>query len=183
MNGVKKVVGITFMFLLLWQALGVYPTFEFVRFRIRREVKTMIKAGIPEEDLTTFVWSEIEKDIRWTKPEKEFIYRGEMFDVIRFDSVQGQKTVKVFKDLKERGLFDHLEEQVAANMLGNSQKNSGKWATFAKFFSGAYLPTPSLELASVLHFDSESIYSNPINLHSQEHLRSVFRPPIEIVGA
>ncbi|WP_421750729.1 hypothetical protein [Croceimicrobium sp.] len=114
--------GYLFLGLLLLQSFGIYPSFRYLQQQIRQEVKSRIKAGIPEEELIAFRWNSIKEQAQWTKAGKEFRYRGEMFDIIRIEGSDSDLLFYCFADLKEKGLFDGLNDLVRASGFGDKQQ-------------------------------------------------------------
>ena len=140
----KRGLSWAFFLLLAVQSMGTYPTFALMQKRIRSEVKAQIKAGIPESELVGFTWSEIESEIRWSKPEKEFWYRGTPYDVIRWDGGR----VICFPDIKERGLFAVLDQALYGEDFAKTPSR-GLLAVAGQFFFASYTPSPVVALAPV----------------------------------
>ena len=88
----KRFISFILLFLFLFVSGGYYLYFRYLQRQIQQEVKTEIRKGLQEEELSVIV-SPVHgsQDILWTKKDKEFRYKGSMYDVVRTE-VRGQKT-------------------------------------------------------------------------------------------
>lgn len=166
-----------FTAILVLQCFGVYPVFRAMRTSIQKEVKAQIKAGIPEDQLLSFSFEEIRDQIEWTKPSKEFRYFGGMYDVIRWDVIEGDSIVVCFADLKERGLFASLDALILQQGYGDTDQ-PGILFNASKVFFSVYLPGPSLDLS----FHRTSGLRKPIpgiTFPTSAYSSGIDRPPQE----
>ncbi|GGH66080.1 hypothetical protein [Phaeocystidibacter marisrubri] len=174
MQKLRITVGLLFTALLLWQAMGVFPTFEFTLNRVRREMKAAIKNGVPESEWVEFAIDSIQSHITWTKPEKEFRYRDKMYDVLHYRGDSSEIVVCIM-DVKESGLFEHLEELVAQSGYGNDD-HPGPIRQVIKAFSPVYILSEDMLIPPALswHVIHRSEYHLP---GSAIHPREVEHPP------
>jgi hypothetical protein len=131
----RKQLAAVFLLLIIWQLIGVSSWFELSRRAIRKEIKTQIKAGIPEKDLIQFSFNSTElKKLVWIK-KNEFHLNGRLYDVVnRVFHSDGTITLKCIDDLQEKELFAKLGESTADN-LGNDQYPSPLYFCVKQLFS------------------------------------------------
>ena len=102
----KRLVSFILLFLFLFISDGVYLYFRYLQHKIHQEIKTEIRKGLEEEDLSLIIIPvNSGQEILWTKKDKEFRYKGNMYDVVRTE-VRGQKIYYYcLNDVKEKQLM------------------------------------------------------------------------------
>lgn len=111
----------------------------------KKEVKHLIKKGIPHENLILLKFHETvtEKEpvnFIWTK-KNEFRFRSEMYDIIKRELKNDTIYFYCYHDLKESGLFANLDKQVSDYLAGNPDKSDNIKSTFNllnKFFDSEF---------------------------------------------
>lgn len=96
--------------------------FRFQQNLIRKEVKLIIKNGVPEDQRIRFYADELEADksnLTWIH-EHEFRYNGEMYDILKREYINGELVYVCIHDVKESGLFRNLEELIDRQMQHHS---------------------------------------------------------------
>ena len=95
---------------------------------------------MPDDELTTFSFTETEFDnLNWVNS-KEFTFNGSMYDFVRKSTdKEGKVLVYAINDEKEKLLFDFLEDHAEDN--SDSNQNSKKAQKISKYFSGNNLHT------------------------------------------
>ena len=114
-------IALVFLLFVTWQLVGVTTWFELSRVSIRKEIKTRIKARIPEKDLIyhSFTPDQL-KNLTWLK-KNEFRFNGHLYDVVhRSIQENGSVLLKCIDDIKEKVLFATLGE-TTANCLGTEE--------------------------------------------------------------
>lgn len=81
-----------------------------IQFQVKDEVKSLLKHSVSHEDLVLISIENSESSLlTWTKPNKEFRYQGQMYDVVEKE-IKGSKTeYRCLHDFKESKLFEHLD--------------------------------------------------------------------------
>ncbi|HRI46724.1 MAG TPA: hypothetical protein PK559_06455 [Ignavibacteriaceae bacterium] len=102
--------------LILFHSEFHFILFKSLEVKYKREIKTLIKSGIPEDKLIEFVFhkSIVDKEIKnfkWVK-NYEFRYEGEMYDIIRTKVIGDSIYYSCFHDLKESALFSNLHKHL-----------------------------------------------------------------------
>ena len=141
MNPLKKIVGISLLFIFLFNIIAFYPIFFLVQYGLKETIKQKLKQSIPESELTVISVKEGDgKSIEWLD-RKEFRYRDNLYDIVK-KKVDKDGTIHFYciNDSKEKKLFAGLDKQLQ-NDMGTTGKNS---KDSAKGFIKDYFFTPSL---------------------------------------
>lgn len=139
----RKLVSYSLFFLFTWQIIGFVGYFEFSHYRLKKEIKTLLKQGVPKDELVYFSFDQQQlKELVWLK-KNEFDLNGNLFDVVRRRTSNGKTHMECISDKQETILFAHLEESVSMN-LGDDHHQ-----------------TPISNWMKILHFPIQ-ISENPI---------------------
>lgn len=85
---------------------GYYLWFRIEQSHIKNEIKKEVKEGLNNEDLVVItVPFNDESSIEWVEKDKEFIYHGEMYDVVKTRSDGRIKQYFCINDKKEEKLI------------------------------------------------------------------------------
>jgi hypothetical protein len=109
----------------LFNVMGYYLCFSYVKNNIQKEVSREIEQGLPDKDLTLItIPVDDESGIRWIKPGKEFTFRGEMYDVVKIKISNNKKYLYCVNDIKEKKLITEFSRinsasQKAKKLLAN----------------------------------------------------------------
>lgn len=96
--------------------------------KYKKEVKQLIKAGIPKDELVKFafhknIFDEEIRNFRWVK-KNEFRYNNEMFDIISSKLNSDSVYFYCYRDMKESSLFARLDDYVNKYMHDNPEKRN-----------------------------------------------------------
>ena len=99
--------------------------FKLLESRYKKEVKQLIKSGLPEDELIKLKFHKEDikngsTNFKWTK-RNEFRYNSEMYDIIRREEVGDSLNFYCYKDIKESGLFADLERKIMEYLSGNTE--------------------------------------------------------------
>jgi hypothetical protein len=118
--------------------VGLLLIFKIQQYQIRKEIKHLIKLGVPDNQLVHISISTKNKSQLEWKHSKEFRYKGNMYDVVKIEIVNDSTTLyQCVSDQQETILFANLDEQVKKNM---DSKNNGSnpIKNLFKFLSNIY---------------------------------------------
>lgn len=132
----QRIVGWTFLILFNWQLVGFLLFFEWNHYHVKKEIKSYIKRGVPEEDLVEFHFSTHQlNQLTWIKSH-EFEWQGHLFDVIdKRKEKNGKVLLKCISDTQEKVLFKTLDKSIANHLNGK-----GTTSPVAKVFKLLSLP-------------------------------------------
>lgn len=118
--------------------MGYYIVFNMIQFQVKDEVKQQLKHSVSQEDLVIISIDYTDASLlTWTKPNKEFRFQGQMYDVVDKE-VKGTKALyRCLHDFKESKLFAHLDMHIKNYIAHNpEQQNKAKnlFNVMAKLF-------------------------------------------------
>lgn len=119
-SGVQRGFALAVLLLFLYNAAGYTVVFTALRHAVQKEVKAMLKRGVPESDLHVLVIPQsVERDPQSSFRrihDGEFRYRGRMYDIVRKD-IRGDTTVYYcINDIEEEQLFARLDDHVRSHL-------------------------------------------------------------------
>lgn len=132
---VRKLVSYSLFFLVTWQIIGFVAYFEFTHYHLKKEIKLLLKQGVPQDELVVFEFDKTElSNLIWLK-KNEFNYNGNLFDVVRSHKMADGKTyMECISDKQETVLFAKLNQGISSNM--GDERN----------------PTPLFNWLKIIHF-------------------------------
>jgi hypothetical protein len=130
----KKAGIISVLLIFIFQSVGVFLLFRLKQSDIRQEIKSRIKAGVPEAELTIFRFdSEKLKQLKWVDGH-EFIYQERMYDIVS-TTYDGEIVVyHCLHDIQETRLFKDLNNLVANKMSKDKNSREGNHAQVVNWF-------------------------------------------------
>lgn len=121
----KRVFAYLFLAVFIYTSVGFYGTFIIQQRQTRKEIKRLIKQGVPEEKLTKLSFdpsSDEYKQLVWVK-KNEFRYNGQMFDIVRQSTDEnGIIHYACINDKQEEMLFANLDDYIDNDQLPSSGK-------------------------------------------------------------
>ena len=160
----KQLFSILSSIIFLFGAAGYYFAFTIADNRARNEMTQMVQSGYCKQNVVQFSFSKIKlgKEVRFTKTDqKEFIYCGQLYDVIKMQDDGDKVSFTCMADKKETSLFTEFGKQLTEQPSGNnaSGKTSAKPLMQDWFFQiqNSELPAET----SILLSSSEVFFSSP----------------------
>jgi len=167
-----------FLFLLLIiQLIGFTAYFEVSHYLIRKEVKSIIKQGVPEENRVIFTFTSAQMNgVQWVK-KNEFRLGRRMYDVIATKTLaNGTTELQCISDIQEDRLFANLSLTVGRNM--GDEHHSTPYTTLFKIIQTPALLNEQPAILEVVNIAQNSAqyftYTAPV---SEEFRRSMEHPP------
>jgi hypothetical protein len=163
--------------LMLSQTFGFVVYFENTKSKIRKEMKTRIKQGVPKEDLHDFEFTELEyKNLTWTKHD-EFKLGIEYYDVVWFEKLEnGNIHVSCVNDKDETILFASLTQQVNFNLSDSKSNNP-----IRVVFTILQMPSILNSMLSRIDLRNEKLQKNSVFSYKEnqsiEFISKFFPPP------
>lgn len=137
----RKLVSYSLFLLVAWQIIGFVAYFEFSHYTLKKEIKLVLKQGVPKNRLVIFEFDKNQlEELIWLK-KNEFDYRGNLFDIVRsHETAEGKTYMECISDTQETILFKNLGQTVSIN-LGDDQN-----------------PTPLSNWLKTLHFPLNIVF-------------------------
>jgi hypothetical protein len=144
----RKFIALAFIPLLLFNIGGYYLWFSALQLSAQKEIKTEIKKGIADKDLTLVISDNTSAStIHWIKPGKEFRMNGEMFDIVRIKKVDQKLYYYCLNDKVEKKIIAAFEKTKSSRK--DTEKKLKRTFTFT-----CYIPSviQSKYLSTEVHF-------------------------------
>ncbi len=157
-----------------------YPVTHYHRGQIRREMKRRIKSAIPEHQLHIItVQNTSDPSIKWMKENKEFRYKGMMYDIVKSRKTDSTIEYYCINDIEETILFDQLDQKVQEKM--DHQEENGQGIPVKKLLksnSGNVYIIPSYQsfITVIDQFIHQSVYTATLSAPTRE----ILTPPPQI---
>lgn len=125
---------------LCFNSVGYFVMNRYLREKVKREIKQEIKSGVPAGRLTTIIYTAGNSgEFKW-KDEKEFSYRGNMYDIVSQECLPNGLTLfHCINDEQETVLFRNLNQLVNNSLNGNA-KNTSAFLLLSTFLTGLFIP-------------------------------------------
>jgi hypothetical protein len=122
---IKSLITLLLLVLIVFHFNGQFVVFKVLEYRIKKEIKTKIKMGVAEEELIVLkIPKSLEenpnKDFHRIH-EKEFRFKGEMYDVVKKYEKDDTTFYYCIHDKEETLLFANLGKLIK-NEFGNPEK-------------------------------------------------------------
>lgn len=163
----KKAGIISVLLIFMFQSVGMFLLFRIKQADIRQEIKSRIKAGVPEAELTIFRFNpENLKQLKWVE-DHEFIYQERMYDIVS-TAYEGEIVIyHCLHDKQETRLFKDLNKLVA-NKLGKDKNSRDgnqtlvvNWFCQERNISPPNIPKSLGKLCSAYTFSLKSDFQEP----------------------
>lgn len=176
-NSLNKAVTILLFSLICISSIGIYPIFKLLQLQAKENVEATLKRGITTDKLKR-VEADKANDIVWEDEGKEFRYHGEMYDIVKTDTIKGKVVYYCFNDTKESQLFTELETLVGKQM-GNERTHTGAAAKILmRLMAQTYLPVNQCNL-HLFHPGNISRYSYHYHFIQGIAYTNIVSPPPE----
>ena len=155
----KKCISIILALVILINIEGSYLIYCILRFSVRNETWTKIRNGIDENDLCIIdVPTTTKSDILWIEKDKEFLYKWQMYDVVKIKREKDFTTYYCLNDEKEKQLVDNYLKN--HNNGKESEKHLKKipfleFIPFKKSLLKHILPSQSLKFSFISNYQFE----------------------------
>ncbi len=129
----KKYIPFILLIIILFISNGYHLYFKYLQKNIQYEIKQEIKNGLSEKDFKIIVVSaDNAKEIIWIKKNKEFRFKGFMYDIVKTKQLNNKKYYYCINDIKEKNLI--------ANYIRNNRRRNKKIFSLQKILSNKYFP-------------------------------------------
>lgn len=118
---VRKLVSFSLLILLTFQIIGFVGYFELAHYKLKKEIKSQLKEGVPKDKLVIFDFNSNQlKQLVWLK-KNEFDLNGNLYDVVRKSNSNGITHLECISDKQEKVLFAKLNQNVSSNLCDDNQ--------------------------------------------------------------
>jgi hypothetical protein len=159
----KRIISVILLFVFLYNIGGYYIWFKLEQINIKSEIQNTSEV----KTLTLITVSLHGKsDIIWTEENKEFIYHGEMFDVVKVKTDNNSKYYYCINDKKEKQLITDFikkdcSQKKSENILQKVMDNKYQTKPFALIVYNQPIIINYCTLNNNYTFNSSDIHSPP----------------------
>ncbi|NBR14108.1 MAG: hypothetical protein EBQ94_10715 [Flavobacteriales bacterium] len=152
----KKLLSISILIVAIWQIVGFFAFFEIESFRIRKNIKTLMKHSVPLEQLHEFDFTKAElKSIVWIKSH-EFKINNRYYDIVKVQHSTNKVHYWCIDDIQETVLFEKLDQSTSFNLSHSSRHSTLRyWIKLMK----------THHFQNLQQFDIHNLITNHKTLH------------------
>lgn len=156
---------------------GTYPALKILQYQAREEMKDSLIHDQPSSQLTFFSDLHNNKDVSWEESDKEFHYKGEMYDVVRIEKKEGKLLYYCLSDKKETELYSLMDEQLTTQNNSNKLLHTGT-QKLLKIFIQVFTPCEHyrIEAGAIGYYPVLYCFS-PQSNYSDCYKKVVIPPP------
>lgn len=172
----KRIISSIFLLVFLSQVVGFTIFFNHEKSKIRKELKLLLKEGVPENQYINFMFSPKQyAKLKFIK-KNEFKIRENYYDIVfsKMDK-KGNILLKCVNDIQETNLFKNLTENINFN-LGNESNKSPLKIVFSIVEKPFISLNSTIEIFKLCFSEDETKYFS-YNFVLEESLISFVSPP------
>jgi len=141
---VKKIFAILLLLSFSVQITGYHLFFHIKQTNIKKSARSRIRRAIEEGQVEQFVFTSAEAQTLAWEDDKEFHFKGEMYDVIEKKEVNGNVHIRCIRDKKETELVKNYQKITKDDFSGSSKKRT---SLLLKLIATFYTPVsnPGME--------------------------------------
>lgn len=109
---------------MFYSQAGYYFTYLCAQLQAKREMEQRILNSLPDESLEAITLTGNQEHIQWEEEGREFSFKGQMYDVVRTKTVNGNVILLCINDKKEENLVRQLSNTVKSGHQNNPGKNT-----------------------------------------------------------
>lgn len=174
----KRLFSISILLVLTLNITGVFFVFKIQQYKVRKEIKHLIKAGIPENELHEFHLSNKDyEQLNWVRPDIEFQKGNEMFDIVRAETKGDSILLHCVNDKEEAVLFAQLDELIQKKMEKESKAPNSPINKVFKILKLVYVTSNFKDSLAFLVVKELHHFSDLKYLYSSPYLEVLSPPP------
>lgn len=150
----KKFSLIILISVLAYSQVGYYFVLRHSQFVQKEVIKEKILSQLKDDELKIISLTDDHQQIFWEESGKEFLFNGEMYDVVKTKTVNGKVMLYCINDKKEKILIDNYNQVTKHN---SSADKKGKNAIDNSFNLFVYQDEKNIKLFAI--HDLNKFYS------------------------
>ncbi|MEI6312951.1 MAG: hypothetical protein WCP57_11880 [Bacteroidota bacterium] len=163
---------VVYLFICLWFLQSFFGVVYYTS--IRRVCYTTFIAKRQDKKYTHILSFAKEDKINWEKNGKEFIRNGELYDVLKIDTINDKYIIYAYADSKESKALEHYTALELNKNKNNSSKNKTIIIDFLKYM------TPINQFDYLTYFKNILLFYKNTSLN-KSYIQSCPSPPPELV--
>ena len=171
-----RLSSISLLFLFLFNLIGGISLLLIQRHKRHEAVEAIIASEAYNHRLTQLhITAALENEINWVEPDREFRYKGEMYDVVRTQPLDDGSTIyHCIADKEETHLYSQIEKQLNGTPVGQ-HNDAGIVIAFFKFLDN-YLD-PDLKARTIEVYTHQKRSDTYLSSRYEVDLPLVCDPP------
>jgi hypothetical protein len=173
---IKTLTSLILLISMIFGLSAYMGVFKFRQYKVRKEIKALLKNSVPDSLKISFTLAEISADpsqITWMH-DKEFRYKNEMYDIVSQTITDKGVVLTCIKDVKESGLFAELDAMLETQMNKDPYHHNSK-SQWLKLFQSLYSQIFESHLV-LCNCPTEHFFHYSLK-HSNYFLKRLFHPP------
>ncbi len=118
---------------------GVYPVLKVMQYHAEVCMEDSLKQNLPASKLTVFENAADNKQVEWERADKEFRYKGSMYDVVRVEKKNGKQIYYCLSDVAEAQVYTLIQKLVNVQ-LGSDTPLHSNVQKILKLFVQVFMP-------------------------------------------
>jgi hypothetical protein len=132
----RKLLSIVLLAVMFFTGSGYYLYFRILQNHIKKEIKKRILSGIADDGFELLILNADElASLKWIEKNKEFEYKGQMYDVVGFELKNGKYFYNCINDRKEKALIN--------SYLRTNRRRRNLQKKIKRILTSEYLPGAS----------------------------------------
>jgi hypothetical protein len=142
-------VAIFLIAILFFNIFGYFIYFNFLQNNIRKEISSRMRQGMHDSELSIIeVNSRNLSELQWIKPNKEFRFRGCLYDLVKTAQKDGKEFLYCINDTRESKLISDFAK--------NTESNQRAKKLLSNFISANYISCETnfspVDICNIYHF-------------------------------
>ena len=168
----------------LLNVAGYFPVFKLAQWQIRHKIEALIEQSFSNDNLQLIsISSENQHELIWERTNKEFWYKGQLYDIVRLEKNDGFTHYYCIEDTAETHLAYQFIETIK-KQTDDSDSESTPLSNFVKkelkiYFSPQYSTDSPIVL--VKNFNKNKVLIPYLNLYASTFYNRIDAPPKRIV--
>ncbi len=179
-----RILFYTILTVCLLNVAGYFPMFELQKGLIHHQIEALIEQSFSNDQLNLIsISSENQHEIRWERTDKEFWYKGQLYDIVRSEKKQGVTEYYCIEDTSETRLAYQFIETIKKQTDDDNGENTPLSNFFKKqlkiYFAHNYVSNDSTVL--VKSYKKNKVLVPYLNLYVSTVYEAVDPPPKRLV--
>lgn len=142
----KQIISILLVFSLVMPVIFQIGLLFYHKSEVKKEIRRSLEEVVHNDDLVLMEFSDIEihSQLKW-EHEHEFMYQGEMYDVVYREQQGDKHLLWCYHDRKEKEIKEKITQFFAFGFQDDVQKNDSQ-KKLLQFYSGLYFYKAQIKL-------------------------------------
>jgi len=164
----RRYISFILLVVIVFVSTGYHIYFKYLQNNIRKEIKHEIRKGLDKKDLSLIIISSKNKKyLTWIEENKEFNYKGAMYDVVKIETKNSKTYYYCINDIKENDLI--------VNYTRHNRRRSKTILKLRKVLTNKYFPEKYS--ISIPFSKADVYYSDNLQIYISIYIETFSPPP------